>query len=1550
MRRTYEIFRAILVALLVLAVGVPALLYVLLSIPGIQNKIRTESEHELTSLLGTEVNIGKVSIAPFNRVTIEKVVAMDADGDTALRVGRLGAGIKLKDLLLKGDIVVTYIELIGLDARINRESPDSPLNIQPIIDALKPKDKTKPPTRFDLAVNSIVIRRSSVSYDVLSEPDSIQQKLNPAHASIYDLKADIRLPRIKNDDFSIDIKRLALKERSGFSLESLSGLFHISNTGSSVSDMTIDLPGSHIALADMALDYDSWQSLQQKWQQIPIEIGIIDGSYISLADFSAMVPAMKGFDDSLSLNLLAKGTLSNIDIDNLDIVDSSGSTRVSIKDGNISGLCKGKSDISILMPDIDIEGYGVDIADLVSHLSSVSQKAQKTISNLGHISVAGKAKGSLADASFLGTVKTASGRVNLDLNYRRKSSNSPIGLSGHVKTDTISLGTMLENQDFNKIAADITFDVAVNHKSLSGTVTGKVPVLDYKGHRYDDISADISSDGKHYAGNVILNDDNVQILIDGDAKVDRQNPSANLFAQVVNANLNELNLWDKYPDHSLSASLQMNWSGNSVDTGNGTISLSDIAFVDTDGAGINIDRIELEAINTDSLQYINLRSDIIEGAIVGQYDFATLASTAKDILSHTFPVFFGGEVQHSDAKTKNDTRINNFSYNFVVKENNELTDFFKTPIRIVYPITINGLVDEEEHHMALNLDAPYLQQKNKLIENTALRFNVDGSVNRCELYATTVFPTKKGPTSIVLESNGASDRIDTDISWIAEHPRTFKGNVNLSTLFGRNENDNGYTADVDINPSQIIINDTTWVVSPAKIYADIAAKHIDVDGIDIRRSGQYITLGGTVSDDPADELCLQLLNVNLDYVFETLDISAAMFGGDASGKFYAAGLFTKEPRLNTPGLHVDNITYNGALMGDADIVSSWNNTNKSVDINATISQTNGRKSLIDGSIYVMRDSLDFRFKADKANIGFMRPYMEAFTSEVSGYASGDAHLWGTFKLIDMSGRLFAEDLKVKIDYTNTYYSTTDSVIINPGSIEFTDVKLHDAYGNTANLSGSVTHSFFKLPHFKFDITDAKNFLCYDVTPEISPDWYGKIFGNGTAFVKGAPGLIEIDVNMSTAPQSVFTFVLSDTEAAGEYTFIEFRDRNYKPKPILPDTILERGTPELAELLQARIKKQVESNPSVFHINLQADVTPEAQMILVMDPIGGDRIKANGKGNLRLEYVSSDDEFKMFGSYILDRGSYNFTLQDIIIKNFTINPGSAITFTGDPLAATLNIEAVYSVNANLSDLDESFLQDRELNRTNVPVHALLKVNGDMRQPDIAFDLEFPTLTHDTYRKVKSIISTEEMMSRQILYLLALNRFYTPDYMGSTTKGNELVSVASSTISSQLSSMLGQLSDNWSIAPNFRSDNGDFSDVEVDLALSSHLLNNRLLFNGNFGYRDNVYNSNTFIGDFDIEYLLNKSGNIRLKAYNRYNDQNYYVRTALTTQGVGVVFKRDFDNIFSFIHRAKNKDAKNTDENAESDTTAIATDSIAIPDNIPADTTVVNRPTDDFITIK
>ena len=469
--------------------------------------------------------------------------------------------------------------------------------------------------------------------------------------------------------------------------------------------------------------------------------------------------------------------------------------------------------------------------------------------------------------------------------------------------------------------------------------------------------------------------------------------------------------------------------------------------------------------------------------------------------------------------------------------------------------------------------------------------------------------------------------------------------------------------------------------------------------------------------------------------------------------------------------------------------------------------------------------------------------------------------------------------------------------MDPGIIRVKNATVRDDYGNTALLNGSITHTYFKEANFKFAVTNVSNMLCYNTTSKDNPRWYGRVFGNGSAFIVGKPGDVRIDVNMSAAPKSSFTFVISDQEEAGEYTFVTFTDRRKAERQAAEDA-------QKPDFLKRQDNNDNKNNSkTAFHINLLVDANPNIALTLVMDPEGGDRIRATGNGNMRIEYDSADG-MKMFGNYTAEEGRYNFTLQDIIVREFRLKSGSSISFHGDPMAASLDIAATYSVNANLTDLDESFANDKDLNRTQVPVNALLKLTGAMSQPDISFDLEFPTLTQDVYRKVRSIISTDDMMTQQMIYLLALNRFYTPEYMAATNRNNELAAVASSTLSSQLSSVLGQLSDNWTIAPNIYSSKGDFSDTQVELALSSHLLNNRLLLNGNFGYSDNSMNSNSFIGDFDVEYLLTKNGNFRLKAYNRCNDQNYYIRNALTTQGVGIMFKHDFNNLF----RKKNKTEK------------------------------------------
>ena len=1533
MKWPYKILRTLLMVVVVLAFLLPATLYVALSLPSVQRAICDAAQTELSKLLTVKVEIDELSIVPFNRVALKGVAIQDAEGKDAITVSRLSAGVSIWDYLARGNILITYAELSGLDAKLSKANPQAPLNIQPIIDALKPKDKSKPPTKFDLRINTVVIRNSTVSYDLLSAPMDTT-RFDPKHLRVTDLRADVVLPQIKNDDFTIDLRRLSLRERSGVKVSNITGHFHITNHGSQVKGLVVDLAASHLALGPLELRYESFDELKKLWSETPVEIDILKGSYLCTTDAVPFEPRLRGLDLTLYTELRASATKESIHVDRLDFNSSYG-LELALS-GNITSPLK-KDEAYIDIPDLHLKADMGKMTDLIGRFATVKPMVAGVMNNLGIAELNADLRGSLTTGRLDGKLTAAPGAMEVNSDYTLGASPS---FAGSLKFDGFSGAVLMKGiegplADLGNLSANLDYDVAITGKKPQGTVKAVIDDVVYRQHHFTDIKAALQAQGDTYSGTLEV--DNPGVLIDLDASATLDGPEkrvyVNLAARDVEPSL--FNIDASHPERRFSIFCIGELSGPDIDHVNGQIDIDDLSY----GAGdktIYLQDLDFQLSNVDGFSQVRMSSDIADGLVEGNYRLSALPKLCKEMIAGVLPALTDRNYRREGADVPNDVKVENrvetedndrLYYNITIKDTSPLETFVKLPVNVIHPITLTGGLDAAERSMELHLDAPYIQQGNKLIENTSVNARLtagglpEGAGSRGEVTLTTMVPTKNGALTLLTSAYAANNQVDTRVEWKVARDRDYSGNLSLSASFDRDE-DKELLTRVDVNPGRMVFNDTVWTVEPS--YVTVAHKRAEIHDFRVGRDRQYVTIEGSASASPQDTILMTLEDVNLDYVFETLNIPTAMFGGNATGKFYATDLFTSAPKAYTPGLSVKSLTYNKSLMGDAFIKSSWEPHAKAVMLDADISQPNGRHSFIRGNIKPMADSLDLSFDADRISVGFLLPFMSAFATDISGHASGKARLYGSFKLIDMVGDVYGEDVKLTLGFTNTSYSTTDSVHFRPGRIDIPSITLKDMYGNTAKLDGWVTHECFKQPRFDFQVTDARNLLVYDVKEGHETRWFGHVFGTGSASVTGRPGLVEIGANISTAANSSFTFVLSDELDAQDYKFITFRDRDQAKK----DSIAAlNALPPLVQQLKDRMAtKNNEDRPSVYKINLSVDVTPQAQVTLVMDPVGGDRIRAYGAGNMRLGYDSSNEDLTLNGKYTVESGKYNFTLQDIIIKEFAIKNGSSISFNGNPYAAQLDITATYSVNANLSDLDESFLADDALNRTNVPVNALLIVTGDMRNPDINFDLEFPTLTQDIYRKVRSIVNTDEMMNRQIIYLLALSRFYTPEYM-SATKGNELVSVASSTISSQLSSILGQLSDKWSLAPNIRSDRGDFSDVEVDVALSSHLLNNRLLLNGNFGYRDNALNNNSFIGDFDVEYLLNKRGTIRLKAYNRYNDQNYYVKTALTTQGVGIMFKRDFDNIFSFLRPLRKKTAEKSDTvKAVSDAPA---DSVATP---------------------
>ena len=219
---------------------------------------------------------------------------------------------------------------------------------------------------------------------------------------------------------------------------------------------------------------------------------------------------------------------------------------------------------------------------------------------------------------------------------------------------------------------------------------------------------------------------------------------------------------------------------------------------------------------------------------------------------------------------------------------------------------------------------------------------------------------------------------------------------------------------------------------------------------------------------------------------------------------------------------------------------------------------------------------------------------------------------------------------------------------------------------------------------------------------------------------------------------------------------------------------------------------------------------------------------------------------------------------------------------------------------------------------VRVNCLMNITGQPSQPVIDFDLDLPNVNSDEKQMVRSIINSQDEMNQQVLYLLGIGRFYPQGANNATAEDATersrtslaMQSLLSGTLSSQINSLLRTVvkSNDWSIGANISTGDEGWNNAEYEGTISGRMFNNRLLVNGQFGYRDNARTaSSSFIGDFDISYLLTPNGNIALKVYNQSNDR-YFTKSSLNTQGIGIIMKKDFSSWRDLLGKKKKKKAK------------------------------------------
>ena len=1078
-------------------------------------------------------------------------------------------------------------------------------------------------------------------------------------------------------------------------------------------------------------------------------------------------------------------------------------------------------------------------------------KIPKEIQRLGTIHLTGKAKGYETVLSAKGNIETDAGNISL------QAVKNDDHIKASVDTRGVNLGRILDNRKLGTVEARIDAHGTMKHIFAKGNIAG----FDYGNYDFHNIEIDGDYDMKTLRGTASIADPNVNLSVKGDYHL-----GSRLYA--LDAAINHLRptvLGMKMHDPSYS-----------------------------------LDNISISANNKGKEGHLDIEAPFVSLYARGQYDLTTIYGSIMRLVADKLPTIPG--ISKHAAKGYND-----FTLQANITSAEVLQRMFGLPLSLNLPVHINGNISDAEKNVNLYINAPNFSWDGSAFHDANIELNTIGDSLKMEARISQGLPYEKAPV-YRLRAAAADNNLSTLLYYANQSSKLpITGKIDARTQFFTS--DNGATGvHVTVNPSEIMLGEKKWLLNPADII--YRKNELTVDMLNFSHGDQHIIINGKATPQATDSIVADLKDVDVAYILHLVNFHSVDFAGKASGKAVVKSIFqTPEAYAN---LDVKDFVFENGPLGTLHAKAAYDNQEGQINIDATAEDGPEHLTVINGYVSPKRNYIDLGIEAHNTSLKFMENFCGSFLNNVEAWCKGKLNVVGDLKNINLVGDVVAHGRmhmkQLGTDYTFNHLRAHAI----PDDIQFEGDSIYDSHYNGkhshfALIRGGIHHKHLTRLSYDLDI-DANNFLGFD-THEFGDDtFYGTVFATGTVGIHGKSGETIIDIDATPEPHSIFVYNVASPDAISAGSFIHWNDATpYIYRPYSPDSDKDK-------------KKDSSSDfSSDMRINFLVNTNPNLTLKLMMDEQTGDYITLNGNGVIRANYYNKGG-LDMFGNYVVDHGQYKLTIQNIIKKDFDFQPGGTIAFGGDPYNAPLNLQAKYTVNGvPLSDLSIG----RSFSSNNIRVDCLMDITGTPGAPKVDFSMDLPTVNSDAKQMIYSVINSQEEMNQQVLYLLGIGRFYTQTKNNQTSEDASqqsqtslaMQSLLSGTISQQINNVLSSFvnSSNWNFGANISTGNEGFNNAEYEGILSGRLLNNRLLFNGQFGYRDNANTTQSFIGDFDLRYLIFPNGNLSIHVYNQTNDR-YFTRNSLNTQGVGLIMKKDFFNLRDLLGiKKKSKDKEKEDKN-------------------------------------
>ncbi|MDO9593414.1 MAG: translocation/assembly module TamB domain-containing protein [Lutibacter sp.] len=1426
-----------------------ALVSFLLSLSSVQTRLGKMATDFLRKDYNVDINVERVNVSSLRNVELNKVLIKDHHADTLVYVENLTTSVLSYRNLINGKLNFGQFSLeqfiLNMKTYKGEEDDAFTMFIAKFDDGTTP---TKP-SGFLLTSSRLKLKDGYVEiFDENAE--------NSKPLFFKDIDGSAKNFKIDGPNVYADINKLHFIENHNVEVQSLSSNFTYTKTAMNFLNTELVTDKSSM-VADIKFSFNR-EDFSDFVNKVTIDADVKSAD-LSLADLKKFYNEL-GTNDVLHFSTKITGNLNDFKTEDLVLkTDQDAAIIGTLHFQNVFNKAEGFSlaaNLTRLTSDYD------HLKALLPNI--LGKQLPSSFKKLGKFSVSGFAylTEDLINADVI--MKTAIGTLITDLELTNIGDINNASYFGQVAVIDFGLGKILNDPLIGNLSAEANVDgKGFILEKMNTSVKGHISKLQFKGYAYTNVDINGVIKNKHFDGEMEVNDDNIKLNFVGLADFSTKIFTFDFKTKIDYLDLNTLNLFKRDSISLVKGDIDIQVSGNSLDDLAGTIDFKNALYTNQKDSyffkDFNITSTFEGAERTITVN----SSEIVNGYVKGKFKFAELGKLTKNSLGSIY----------SNYKPFVVTPAQELEFKFRI--HNKILEVFYPEVSLSANTSVAGNINSDDNLFRLNIKSPEIIAFNNTIDSLNLQIDTKNPLFNTQLSVAKINTKNYDIAKLRLVNITLNDTLYFRTEFLGGEKNTENYDLAFYHTFNK-ENKSVF----GLQKSNFTFKDTEWIINPEdnfdnKLVYDSKTKSYDISPFLITSNNQRIEFFGQMQDTISKDLTFKFDNVDLATIVPKIDSISVKGIMNGSLNYKQLNRVIKP----TANFTIADFNLNNSELGNLTVAVEGKNSIRDFGVNIRLERNNtvNFSAIGDLDFTPKNPTMDVQLEFEEFKLDPFSPLGQDVFTNIRGFAYGNAHLTGLLNNPTMEGELFLDQAGLFLPYLNVDYDFEGTSVVSMKNQTFTfeDVQLKDkVFSTRGKLTGTISHANFETWRLNLNL-NTKNLLVLNTVEKENSVYYGTGFLEGYASLYGPTDRLVINVVGTTKRGTYLTIPVSDIKTAETSQLIRFVNKNN------PEENEETRRQYISEKLKG------------LSLNFNIDVTKDAVVEMVLDKSTGSFLRGSGTGNIQIA-LDTKDKFEMYGDFIVDNGIYNFKYGGFINKPFIVKRGGSISWSGDPLTADINVEAVYRVSANPRSLLENITSSRK-----IPIDLVTRFSGELFNTQREFDIEIPNASSTVASELAFRLNSDNLNNKtvQFISLLISGSFYNESDL-SVNSNTALYGTGFDILSNAFDNIFNQGNNRFKLRPEYTvGERGkvDNLNIEDQLAIGlDYQLNDRIIINGKVGVPMGTSSQTNIIGEVNVEFLLNEEGTLRSSIFNRQNEIQYSEEEEGYTQGVGLSYQIDFDN--------------------------------------------------------